>query len=167
MGMINRAGVVIVCGSGADGEHAGRIADAARALHLDAAVRVASAHRTPEHALAIVREVDALAAGFPVVLITVAGRSNALSGFSDPQTTVPVIACPPPAEVSVDIWSSVRMPAGVAPLFVLEPANAALAAAKIIGLSVPEVAGAVRRHQAASRDKVLAADADATGGIAR
>ena len=75
------------------------------------------------------------------MFVTVAGRSNALSGFFDPQVTSPVIACPPPSDAfgGADLWSSLRMPSGVAPLVVLEPANAALAAAKILGLADPAV----------------------------
>jgi len=105
--------------------------------------------------------VDALSQRMPVVLVTVAGRSNALSGFCDPQTVVPIIACPPPSDFADDVWSSVRMPAGVAPLYVLEPTNAAIAAAKIIGLSVPAVAQAVAQFQASARQKIEEADARA------
>jgi 5-(carboxyamino)imidazole ribonucleotide mutase len=66
-----------------------------------------------------------------------AGRSNALSGFTDTQTFCPVIACPPYSDkfAGADIYSSLRMPFFVAPMTVLEPANAALAAAKILALS--------------------------------
>ena len=51
------------------------------------------------------------------------------------------------------------MPAGVAPLVVLEPANAALAAAKIIGLVEPAIRERVRTFQAGQRRRVLDADA--------
>ena len=77
----------------------------------------------------------------PKVYITVAGRSNALSGFVDGAVSAPVIACPPPSEAfgGADIFSSLRMPSGIAPAVVLEPANAALLAAKILGLVDPDV----------------------------
>jgi len=72
-----------------------------------------------------------------VVFITVAGRSNALSGFTDAQTYCPFIACPPVGKTfgGSDVFSSLRMPSGVAPMVVLEPENVAPAAAKIIALS--------------------------------
>ena len=158
--LIKRSGIVIVCGSGADKEHALNIKKTAMELGLDCVVRIASAHRTPEHALALIHQVDALSASFPVVLVTVAGRSNALSGFCDPQTKVPVIACPPPGSFENDIWSSVRMPAGVAPLFVMEPENAAIAAAKIIALTDKTVEEKVRAHQAKARQRVFDADSE-------
>jgi len=77
----------------------------------------------------------------PKVYITIAGRSNALSGFTDGFVKAPVIACPPPSESfgGVDIYSSLRMPSGIAPAVVLEPGNAALLAAKMIGLFDTEV----------------------------
>lgn len=153
--------IVVLCGSGADRDHARAIIEAAARLGLDGCVRVASAHRTPAHALAVLEEINQRAPAQPTVLITVAGRSNALSGFCDPQTGVPVIACPPPGGFADDIWSSLRMPAGVAPVMALEPVNAALAAAKMLALADPRVAEAVANFQKQARDKVLQADAEA------
>lgn len=153
--------VGIVCGSPADGDHAAKIAGHARSFGCEVEVRIASAHRTPEHALAVLRGFEAAAADRPVVLVTVAGRSNALSGFADPQVSIPVIACPPPSDshATADIWSSLRMPGGVAPVVVLEPENAAIAAAKMIGLADPNVRAAVQAHQAKARQRVLDGDA--------
>ena len=95
--------------------------------------RIGSAHKTPEHALNILRTYEADPR--PKVYITVAGRSNALSGFTDGSVSAPVIACPPASEAfgGADVYSSLRMPSGIAPAVVLEPANAALLAAKILG----------------------------------
>lgn len=153
--------VVILCGSGADKDHARAILEAAAQLGLDGCVRIASAHRTPEHAMAVLNEVNQRAVLHPTVLITVAGRSNALSGFCDPQTRVPVVACPPLGGFSEDVWSSLRMPAGVAPVVALEPVNAALAAAKMLALAAPHVAEAVAKFQEQARTKVLQADVEA------
>jgi phosphoribosylcarboxyaminoimidazole (NCAIR) mutase len=50
------------------------------------------------------------------------------------------------------------MPPGVAPAVVLEPVNAALYAAKILGLSDTGVAEQVRKFQATQRDRVMQAD---------
>lgn len=154
--------VVVLSGSPADAAHCDAIAAACHALGLATEVRVASAHRTPEHALDVLRTYEAqYQSGQPTVLITVAGRSNALSGFADPQVSMAVIACPPPGD-AVDVWSSLRMPAGVAPMVVLEPANAALAAAKILGLVSPQARQAVARAQATARQRVIDADAGRT-----
>ena len=88
--------------------------------------------------------------------ITVAGRSNALSGFTDGSVSAPVIACPPPSEAfgGADLYSSLRMPSGIAPAVVLEPANAALLAAKILGLSDPAFACEVVEFQKKQAKKI-------------
>jgi len=48
------------------------------------------------------------------VFITIAGMSNALSGFSDAQTHCPVIPCTPLDDSfgGADIYSSIRIPSG-------------------------------------------------------
>ena len=147
--------VVLLMGSPADTEHANKIVDALKQFTVDVAMHVGSAHRTPLHALEILQRYDTQDRA--KVFITIAGRSNALSGFADPQVSAPVIACPPPGP-EIDLWSSLRMPPGVAPAVVLEPVNAALYAAKILGLSDSAVAEQVRRFQSAQRDRVMQAD---------
>lgn len=151
--------VVILMGSKADLEHGSKIAEACKQYGLETALRVASAHKTPEHALAVLKEYEADAR--PKVYITVAGRSNALSGFVDGAVSAPVIACPPISESfgGADIYSSLRMPSGIAPAVVLEPVNAALLAAKIFGLGNAEIREAVIRSQKRLAEKVLEDDA--------
>jgi 5-(carboxyamino)imidazole ribonucleotide mutase len=115
-------------------------------------MKVASAHKTPERVLKLVRELEKEVELF----ITVAGRSNALSGLVDAQTFKPVIASPVLSERfgGADIFSSLRMPSGVAPLVILEPEEAALAAAKIIGLYDPQVREKVKAYQEEKRKEV-------------
>ena len=139
--------VIILMGSKADLAHCQKIAEAAKALGIEVVMRVGSAHKTPEHVLAILREYEADPR--PKVYITVAGRSNALSGFVDGAVTAPVIACPPPSDAfgGADIFSSLRMPSAIAPGVVLDPANAALLAAKILGLSDARVRAKVEEFQ--------------------
>ena len=151
--------VVILMGSKADMEHCKKISDACNQFGIETVIRIASAHKTAEHALKILREYEADAR--PKVYITVAGRSNALSGFTDGLVSAPVIACPPPSESfgGADIYSSLRMPSGVAPAVVLEPVNAALFAAKIIGLMDESVQEQVKASQKRAVDKVIEDDA--------
>jgi phosphoribosylaminoimidazole carboxylase PurE protein len=147
--------VVILMGSKADLEHCNKIAEACRGFGIETALRIGSAHKTAEHALAIVREYEADPR--PKVYITVAGRSNALSGFTDGAVGAPVIACPPPSDSfgGADVYSSLRMPSGIAPALVLEPVNAALLAAKIFGQYDPAVREAVAKFQKAQAAKIL------------
>lgn len=147
--------LVIIMGSKTDMPHCEKIKDAAQQLGLDVAMRVGSAHKTPAHVLQIISEYEADPR--PKVYVTVAGRSNALSGFVDGAVIHPVIACPPPSEAysGADIYSSLRMPSGIAPGVVLEPANAALLAAKILGLADPTVRERILIFQKLQAKKVL------------
>jgi 5-(carboxyamino)imidazole ribonucleotide mutase len=156
--------VIIVTGSPADREWAGRIEQALDRYGLPHETRVASAHKTPAYLLGLVQDWEQ--APGARVYITVAGRSNALSGFLDAQVAAPVIACPPPSEAygGMDILSSLRMPRGVAPVVVLEPENAALAAAKMLGLTYPRVREAVTQAQEEERHRVVGAAAPGREG---
>lgn len=144
--------VVIIMGSKADLGWSAKIAKAAKEFGLEAEMRIASAHKVPLTCLNIIKQFET----DNVVFITVAGRSNALSGFSDAQTHCPVIACPPYGDkfAGNDIYSSLRMPSGVAPMVVLEPDNAAFAAAKIFGVANAEVRKKVIEYQEAQRKKL-------------
>ncbi len=146
--------VVILMGSKADLEHCNKIAGACKSFGLETVMRIGSAHKTAEHTLAILREYEADER--PKVYITVAGRSNALSGFADGAVSAPVIACPPVSEAfgGADVYSSLRMPSGIAPALVLDPVNAALLAAKIIGLVDESVREQVRVSQRRAASKI-------------
>jgi 5-(carboxyamino)imidazole ribonucleotide mutase/phosphoribosylaminoimidazole-succinocarboxamide synthase len=151
--------VVILMGSKADMEHCAKISEACKQFGLEAVMRIGSAHKTAEHALTILREYEADPR--PKVYITVAGRSNALSGFTDGAVSAPVIACPPLSDSfgGADIYSSLRMPSGIAPAVVLEPVNAALLAAKILGLVDESVREQVKVSQKRAAEKILEDDA--------
>ena len=150
--------IVILMGSKGDLEHSQKIAEAARGFGIDVALHIGSAHKTPGHVLGILQTYEADPR--PKVYITVAGRSNALSGFTDGAVTAPVIACPPPNDSfgGADLYSSLRMPSGIAPAVVLETANAALLAAKILGLSDPELRVKVIEFQQQQANKILQDD---------
>ena len=149
--------VVILMGSGADRDHCAKIAAVLAKLGVDHVQRIGSAHKTPEHVLQIIEEYES--SDRPIVWVTIAGRSNALSAFVDAKVVSPVISCPP-LSMPEDVWSSLRMPSDVAPLVVLDPANAGLAAAKIAALYDPELSQRLAAHKAAEAAKVTAADAE-------
>ena len=151
--------VVIIMGSKGDLEHCGKIAKTLKEFGVECESRIASAHKVPLKTLEIIRENDME----KTVFITVAGRSNALSGFTDAQTSLPVIACPPAGDSfgGADIYSSLRMPSGVCPLVVLEPENAALAAVKILALSDDDLKKKIEKFQARKREELESADKEA------
>jgi phosphoribosylaminoimidazole carboxylase PurE protein len=155
--------VVILYGSKSDVE----FAEPARALLRELGVRfeerVASAHKTPDRLLEMLAEYERSGEG--LVYLTVVGRSNALSGMVDARVRHPVIACPVRMEsFPFDIFSSLRMPRGVAPLVVADPEGAALAAAKILSLADRELGERVSRWQERRREEVLSADGEARKG---
>jgi len=150
--------VVLILGSPSDKPWAEQITQALDKYAIPWEVRIASAHKTPQHLLELLTHYEADPR--PKVYITVAGRSNALSGFVDAQVVAPVIACPPAADKfgGADIYSSLRMPSGVAPAVVLEPGNAALLAAKVLALGDEGLQARIRQGQEAQRRRLLDAD---------
>ncbi len=148
--------VVIIMGSKADLEWANSIVEVLHLFEIQSVVRIASAHKVPLKCYNLIKEYEKE----NVVFITIAGMSNALSGFTDAQTHCPVIACPPYSDKfgGADLYSSIRMPSGVAPLTILSPENAALSAAKIIGLTNAAIKAKVVEYQEKKRNELEEAD---------
>jgi 5-(carboxyamino)imidazole ribonucleotide mutase len=148
--------VIVIMGSERDLEFCREIGKFLKALGLTYLFRVGSAHKTPEKVLKTLKEYGEE----KVVYITVAGRSNALSAFVDANTTKPVIACPPYSDKfsGADIYSSLRVPSGVASLVTLEPEGAAIAAAKILAVEDQPLQKRVEAYQAAKKREVEEAD---------
>jgi 5-(carboxyamino)imidazole ribonucleotide mutase len=132
------------------------IAKYMKLLGVEYAFRVASAHKTPEQALAILKEFEKE----KVVYVAVAGRSNALSAFLDANTSKPVIACPPYSEKygGVDIYSSLRVPSGIGSTVTIEPEGAAIATAKILALDDKILEKRVKNHQIAKKKELAKAN---------
>jgi 5-(carboxyamino)imidazole ribonucleotide mutase len=149
---------VIFMGSKVDYQHAALIEEWLDRFGVAHETRIASAHKTPRKLLAILEDLEAREGNF--VYIAVAGLSNALSGMADFATARPVVSCPPPCEAfgGADIFSSLRMPPGVAAALVLDPRNAALFAAKILALGSPGIRARITAFQAEQREKIEADD---------
>jgi 5-(carboxyamino)imidazole ribonucleotide mutase len=143
-------------GSEKDLDFCKEIAKHVKGFRLGYEFRVASAHKTPERVLEVLRDNEKE----DVVYVTVAGRSNALSGFVDANTSKPVIACPPYSEKfgGADIFSSLRLPSGVGSVVVTEPEAAAIAAVKIFALSDSELAKRFRAYQQVKQKEIERAD---------
>ena len=148
--------VVIIMGSEKDLEFSKEVAKHLKKLGVDYEFRVASAHKTPEKVLAILREFEKSS----VVYVTVAGRSNALSAFVDASTPKPVIACPPYSEKfgGADIFSSLRVPSGIGSVLTIEPEGAAIAAAKMFALNDNKMEKRVTDYQLGKKRELESAD---------
>lgn len=148
--------VTIIMGSDRDLDFCREIGKYLKLLGVEYEFRVASAHKTPQKVLDILKELETE----KVVYITVAGRSNALSGFVDANTSKPVIACPPYSQKfsGADIYSSLRMPSGIGSTVTIEPEGAAIAAAKIFALEDKELEQRLKDYQAEKKRGIETAD---------
>jgi 5-(carboxyamino)imidazole ribonucleotide mutase len=154
--------VIIIMGSDSDLDFSTKISDFIKKFDVDVEMRIASAHKTPEKALGILKDNEEN----EIVYVTVAGRSNALSAFADANTSNPVIACPPlkKDKFDTDLFSSLSMPSGVAPMTVLYPQNAALAALKVIALSNKDVKKKIQEFQGEFKTKIEKKDSEVSNG---
>ncbi|MEK7309499.1 MAG: 5-(carboxyamino)imidazole ribonucleotide mutase [Planctomycetota bacterium] len=150
--------VVVIMGSKGDLEHSQKIAGMIKKMGVECVMRIASAHKVPLKALDIVKQYE----NEDTVFITVAGRSNALSGFVDANTARPVIACPPYSDKfgGNDLYSTLRMPSGVCPMLVLEPEEAGLAALKILALNNKQLAAKIQEYQKSKKNEIEKADSE-------
>lgn len=130
---------VIIMGSDIDRPWANNITKFLEKHGISFEVHQASAHKQPLKVLSLLNRFqdEKNKHGSVVVYVTIAGRSNALSGFVSANTTFPTLACPPfkdKTDMLVNIHSSLQMPSDVPALTVLEPSNCALAIKKIFDL---------------------------------
>lgn len=145
-------------GSAADTAHCKKIASALSALGIESEMRIASAHKVPARLLDLLHSYEEDPR--PKIYVAVAGRSNALSGMLDCAVAAPVVSCPPYSDAfgGADLFSSIRMPSGVVPALILDPAGTAMFAAKVFGLTDATIRSAVSRAQSANRDRLRADD---------
>src|ERR1700730_1838609 len=128
------AQVIIIMGSKGDLAHAQAAAKTLKTLDISYEMRVCSAHKATRRLMEMLQSYEK--AG-PLVYITIAGRSNALSAVVDANTRYPVIACPPYSERfgGMDILSSLRLPSGIASPTILEPEGGARLHAKMLAFA--------------------------------
>jgi len=125
---------IIIMGSTSDRGHADKITTVLDDLGVGHEVHAASAHKNPERVLEIIRSVKKEDS---VVFVTIAGRSNALSGFVAANCNKPTIGCPPfkdKVDMSINIHSTLQMPSNTPVLTVLDPGNCAIAVQRMLSL---------------------------------
>ena len=148
--------VAIIMGSDSDLKALTGAMDALKALEIPYAVRVISAHRTPEAAAAFARA--AAGEGYGVI-IAAAGKAAHLAGALAANTLLPVVGIPMKSSTldGLDaLLSTVQMPSGmpVATVAIDGAVNAALLAAQILALSDGALARRLADYRAARRAKV-------------
>ena len=123
---------VLILGSASDEGHAKKITDSLDEFGIKWEQHVASAHKQPRKVLDIL---EANTDEKSVVYVTIAGRSNALSGFVAANSEFPTLGCPPfsdKADMLVNIHSTLQMPSNTPVLTVIDPGNCALAVKRIL-----------------------------------
>jgi len=161
-----RRRIIILMGSKSDLPFAKRVAQFIEdeGFKVKCEYAVSSAHRTPDLLIEKLRDFEK--SDDQIVIITVAGLSDALSGTAAGSSTYPVIACPPDIEKRglAKIFSSVMTPSGVPVLLATRPENAALAAVKILALSDPSLRPQIRKYINKKREEVIEADREVSRG---
>ncbi|HET9217272.1 MAG TPA: 5-(carboxyamino)imidazole ribonucleotide mutase [Terriglobia bacterium] len=136
------AKVLIILGSKSDMEYADTCAKQLEELGIASTIEVSSAHRHPERTGKLTAEAEKN--GFDAI-IAMAGLSAALPGVSAAHSNLPVIGVPLPGALDGldSLLSVVQMPPGipVAGVAIGKPGakNAAILAARILGLKYPEI----------------------------
>ena len=125
---------VLIMGSTSDESHAKKITNKLDDYGIAWEQHAASAHKQPLKVLEILKtkknEKD-------IVYITIAGRSNALSGFVAANSVFPTLACPPfldKTDMLVKIHSTLQMPSNTPVLTIIDPENCAIAVKRIFGV---------------------------------
>ena len=125
---------IIIMGSTADEPHAKKITAKLDEYKINWEQHAASAHKQP---LKVLKSLESNKDKENVVYITIAGRSNALSGFVAANSNFPTLGCPPfsdKADMLVNIHSTLQMPSNTPVLTVIDPGNCALAVKRIFGV---------------------------------
>jgi phosphoribosylaminoimidazole-succinocarboxamide synthase len=127
--------LVILSGSKSDNEHVHKIKQFAKKSSIMVHHHVCSAHKNTQGVLDILNKYNSKKG--KIIFVTVAGRSNALSGVVASNTEYPTIACPPfenKLDMATNINSTLQCPSNVPVMTILEPCNVVLSAIKIFTL---------------------------------
>lgn len=139
--------VPILMGSESDKEFAGKLTVILDKWEVPYKIHVASAHKVPEKVLQIVNGYNA--SDEPTCYITIAGRSNGLSGVVAASSIHPVVACPPfgsKEDIMLNMNSTLMMPSDTPVMAVVDPQNAAMAVIRILANSDKALQEKVATH---------------------
>ena len=128
--------VVIVSGSIKDAEHVDKLTNEINKENILVESYVSSAHKNTRDVLNLIDKYNMDKRN--IIWVTVAGRSNALSGVVAANSQYPVIACPPfsnKTDMIVNVNSTLQCPSNVPVMTVLEPVNVALVIKRIFNLA--------------------------------
>ena len=152
------AKVGIIMGSKSDLPIMQEAIDILNELGVENDAEIVSAHRTPEKMMEYGKK--AHKNGYSVIIAGAGGAAH-LPGMIASITPLPVIGVPVKSRNSIDGWDSIlsilQMPGGVpvATVALNGSKNAGILAAKIIGISDPEILKNILKYKEGLKDKVL------------
>ena len=129
--------IMILMGSDSDIKHSNKIMQHMKFNNIISGYCVASAHKNTKLVLDIIEYINTNYSR--VIWVTVAGKSNALSGVVAANTHFPVMACPPfenDIDMMVNIQSTLQMPSRVPVMTVLNVNNLAESCGRIFNMSL-------------------------------
>ena len=127
---------VILSGSDKDYKWVNKIRNNLEDYNIYSHEYVCSAHKKTKELMTILDRYNR--ENRRIIYITVAGRSNALSGVVACNTNNPIIACPPfsdKMDMFTNINSTLQMPSNVPVMTILEPVNVAISCQRIFSLT--------------------------------
>lgn len=149
--------VGLIMGSTSDYDHMADAVTLLRDFGIDFEYRVVSAHRTPDLMYEYARSAEER--GLEVIIAGAGGAAH-LPGMTASLTSLPVIGVPIPTRnlKGLDsLMSIVQMPGGipVATVAIGNSKNAALLAARILGIKHKEIREKVKEYARSQSEKVL------------
>lgn len=149
--------VGIIMGSSSDYDHMADAINLLKEMGIEAETRIVSAHRTPDLMYEYAKTAEER--GIEVIIAGAGGAAH-LPGMTASMTSLPVIGVPVPSRnlKGLDsLLSIVQMPGGipVATVAIGNSKNAALLAARILGIKHEEIRKKVKEYTELQKDKVL------------
>lgn len=149
--------VGIIMGSRSDLEHMNDAIGLLKDFGIDFEYKVVSAHRTPDLMYEYAKSAEKR--GLEVIIAAAGGAAH-LPGMTASMTPLPVIGVPIPTKnlKGIDsLLSIVQMPGGipVATVAIGNSKNAALLAARILGIKHPEILQRVKQYSKEQEEKII------------
>jgi phosphoribosylaminoimidazole-succinocarboxamide synthase len=145
--------VLIMAGSDSDGDHVVSIQKELDKYGIPSTFRICSAHKQGAECTEIVKEYNKSVE--PVMIVAVAGGTDALSGLASFHSVWPVVSCPPNKN---EYSSCVTNPPGSSNALILRPGNVARFAAQYFGYSNKEFHKQINTENKKKIDSLVEAD---------